>query len=301
MADTGKNVCPTTEFRRLLLATEDSGRTRGAMLEAIKLAKVCSGKLFVTSVVEANEEFASLAPQLVEKSAVRTRQHLDSVKAAAAKEGLDCEVIAHQGEEPYRYIVEDAVRKQVDTIIMGKQVKSGLKRLVMGSVTAKVIGHSPCNVLVVPGDAGVEYKRILVASDGSRYSAAAVRDAISMAKRCCAGLTAVTVVPSESISPLDIVHSEMQKDLIAEKELSAAECIIKDIRAAAEQEGVGIEGLVLAGKPYEAIIGTAKEKNIDLIVVGSHGKTGLEKLLMGSVAERVIVLSPCAVLVVKTK
>ncbi|HEX8948458.1 MAG TPA: universal stress protein [Dissulfurispiraceae bacterium] len=301
MAGTGKNVCPTTEFGRLLLATEDSGQTRGAMLEAINLAKVCSGKLFVTSVVEANEEFATLAPQLVEKNALQTRQHLDFVKAAAAQEGLDCEVIAHQGEEPYRYIVEDAVKKQADTIVMGKQVKSGLKRLMMGSVTAKVIGHSPCNVLVVPGDARVEYKRILVASDGSRYSAAAIRDAISMAKRCGAGLTAVTVVPSESISPLDIVHSEMQKDLIAGKELNAAECIIKDIRAASEREGIKLEGLVLAGKPYEAIIGAAKERNIDLIVVGSHGKTGLEKLLMGSVAERVIVLSPCAVLVVKTK
>lgn len=56
-----------------------------------------------------------------------------------------------------------------------------------------------------------------------------------------------------------------------------------------------------AGKPAEAIIETAKEQNADLIVVGSHGRAGVERFLMGSVAERVIVLSACPVLVVKTQ
>jgi nucleotide-binding universal stress UspA family protein len=60
-----------------------------------------------------------------------------------------------------------------------------------------------------------------------------------------------------------------------------------------------VKAFVLSGKPADAIIETAKDKNADLIVVGSHGRTGLEKLLMGSVAERVIVLASCAVLVVK--
>jgi nucleotide-binding universal stress UspA family protein len=57
----------------------------------------------------------------------------------------------------------------------------------------------------------------------------------------------------------------------------------------------------MTGRPADAIIETAKEQNADLIVVGSHGRTGLNKLLMGSVAERVIVLASCAVLVVKGK
>jgi len=55
------------------------------------------------------------------------------------------------------------------------------------------------------------------------------------------------------------------------------------------------------GRPADAIVQVAKEKNADVIILGSHGKTGIDKLLMGSVAERVIVLASCAVLVVKSK
>ena len=56
----------------------------------------------------------------------------------------------------------------------------------------------------------------------------------------------------------------------------------------------------MTGKPAEAVIQTAQERRADLIVLGSHGRTGVERLLMGSVAERVIVLASCPVLVVKT-
>jgi nucleotide-binding universal stress UspA family protein len=57
----------------------------------------------------------------------------------------------------------------------------------------------------------------------------------------------------------------------------------------------------MSGRSADAIIEIARDKNADLVVLGSHGRTGLERLLMGSVAERVIVLASCAVLVVKGK
>jgi nucleotide-binding universal stress UspA family protein len=75
----------------------------------------------------------------------------------------------------------------------------------------------------------------------------------------------------------------------------------KSVKDAAQNAGVAVQAFVMSGKPSDAIIETAKEKSADLIVLGSHGRTGLEKLLMGSVAERVIVLASSAVLVVKGK
>jgi hypothetical protein len=78
-----------------------------------------------------------------------------------------------------------------------------------------------------------------------------------------------------------------------------AECSIKDLKELSAKEGVSVTGLIYSGKPYEAIITTAKEKKADLIVVGSHGRSGIDRLLMGSVTERVIGLAECAVLVVK--
>lgn len=295
------SLCPITRLENLLLSTDGSEFSEGAIREAIGLAKTCSSKLLAISVVETNPEYETMAPRLVEMEIEKARGHLEAVKERAAKENVECKIVVRQGEESYRFIVEEALANRAEIIIMGRRGRTGLKRLMMGSVTAKVIGHAPCNVLVVPRAAKVELRRILAATDGSRYSEAAAMEAIAIAKRSGAILTVVSVVPSEAASPFDIVHSEMQRGLIAEKEQKAAECSIKNVKAIADKEGVGVEGLILEGRPYEAITNEASEKNADLVVMGSHGRTGLEKLLMGSVTERVIGLAHCAVLVVKTK
>lgn len=291
-------ICPTSRPEKLLLPTDGSEFSEGAIREAISLAKSCSSKLIVVSVIETNPEYETLAPQLVEKAEKEARQHLESVKAQAEKEGVQCETIARQGDEPYKYIVEEAEKNKVSMIIMGRRGRTGLKRLMMGSVTARVIGHAPCNVVVVPRAAKLEFRNVVVATDGSKYSDAAASEAISIAKLCGANLIVISVVPSEEAA---IVHSEMQKGLIADKELHEGENNVKKIKELAEKQGIKTTGFVYAGKPYEAILEAAKEKKADLIVVGSHGRTGLDRLLMGSVAERVIVLSSCAVLIVKIK
>jgi len=292
-------ICPTAKLEKILLPTDGSEFSEGAIREAISLAKTCSGKLFAVSVVETNPEYETIAPQLVEKAEKEARQHLESIKSSASKEGVDCEIIVRQGEEPYKYIVEEAAKNKVNMIIMGRRGRTGLKRLMMGSVTAKVIGHAPCDIIVVPRAARLECRSILVATDGSRYSEAAVSEAINIAKHCNANLIAISVVLSESMSPMDIVQSQMQPKLIAEKELKEAENNINKVKELAVKEGVRVTGIIFAGRPYEAIISTAKERNADLIVVGSHGRTGLERLLMGSVTERVVGHAECAVLVVK--
>ncbi len=143
-------ICPTSRPEKLLLPTDGSEFSEGAIREAISLAKSCSSKLIVVSGIETNPEYETLAPQLVEKAEKEARQHLESVKAQAEKEGVQCETIARQGDEPYKYIVEEAEKNKVSMIIMGRRGRTGLKRLMMGSETARVIGHSPCNVVVVP-------------------------------------------------------------------------------------------------------------------------------------------------------
>ena len=137
-------------FEKILLATDGSESVEAAIQEAINIASVCSSRLFVLSVVEVNPEYEALAPNIVEKAETETKEHVDSVKNRAEKEGISCETIVHQGEEPYRFIVDEAKKTRVDMIVMGSHGRTGLKRLMMGSVTARVIGHAPCKVLVVP-------------------------------------------------------------------------------------------------------------------------------------------------------
>jgi nucleotide-binding universal stress UspA family protein len=273
-------VCPTAKLEKLFLPTDGSKFSEGAIREAISLAKTCSSKLFAISVVEINPEFEALAPGLVEKTEKEKRQHLESVKSRALKEGVDCDIIVHEGEEPYKYIVDEAAKKQVEMIIMGRRGRTGLKRLLMGSVTAKVIGHAPCKVLIVPKDAKLDLDRILIATDGSKYSETASREAISIAKRSGGSLIALSVAKKK-------------------ENLPAAKESVDMVKAVADKEGIKVETLTPKGEPFETIIKTAEQKKVGLIVVGSHGRTGIEKLFMGSVTERVIGHANCAVLVVK--
>ena len=291
---------PMAKLEKLLLSTDGSEFSEGAVREALKLAKICSGKLFVLSVIETNPEFEVLAPQIVEKEERQTRERLEQIKSKAAEEGIECEIIARHTEAPFQAIVDEAEKNRADMIIMGRRGRTGLRRLLMGSVTAKVIGHAACDVLVVPKAAEIRYQRILVATDGSKYSIAAASEAIGIAKRCRASLYVVSVVPTESASPFDIVHSEMQHEMIAKKEFRDGEKNVNDLLVVAKQEGVRVEGLVVEGRPYEAIVEYAREKGVDLIVMGSHGRTGLERLLMGSVTERVVGHADCSVLIAKT-
>lgn len=142
-------ICPIKEHGKILVATDGSDFSKAAVCQAINLAKICSSKIYAMSVIEVNPEFDSLAPYVVEKMEKETKEHLDSVKAQITKEGLECETIVHEGEEPYKFIVSEAEKNKVDIIVMGSHGRTGLKRLLMGSVTARVIGHAPCSVLVV--------------------------------------------------------------------------------------------------------------------------------------------------------
>jgi len=273
-------VCPTAIIENLMVATDGSKYSEGAIREAINLAKICSSNLIAVSIVKTNLEFDSVLPQFVEKAEQEAIKHLESVKAQATKEGVKCITIVSRSEEPYEDIIRHASKNNVDMIIMGTHGKTEMKRLMMGSVTAKVIGNAPCKILVLPLNAKVECKNVLLATDGSKYSEAAASEAIGIAKRCGSSLIVISVASSDA-------------------ELTAAQDNVNNVAQAAEKEGVKTASVVTIGKPYEAIIETSKQKKADFIVVGSHGRTGLARLLMGSVTERVIGHAEAAVLVVK--
>jgi len=273
-------VCQAIRMEKLMVATDGSEYSESAIREAINLAKICSSTLIAVSVVKTNLEFDSVLPQFVEKAEQEAIKHLESVKAKATKEGVNCMTIESLSEEPYQDIVNHASKNNVDMIFMGTHGKTEMKRLMMGSVTARVIGYAPCNILILPLNAKVECKNVLIATDGSKYSEAAASEALGIAKRCGSSLIVISVASSDA-------------------EIASAKDNVNKVSEAAEREGVKTTSVVTKGKPYEAIIETAKQKKADFIVVGSHGRTGLDRLLMGSVTERVIGHAETAVLVVR--
>lgn len=272
------NVCPINKLEKILLSTDGSEFSEGAVKEAIKLSAQCSSKLYVMTVVEANQEYASEAPKLVEKAEIEAGELLRAVKARAEEAGVTCEVESHTGISVYETIVNEANSKGCELIIMGRRGRTGLARVAMGSVTARVIGHAPCDVLVVPRDGAVDYKKILVATDGSSHGEAAGAEAIRMAANTGGSLIALSVASSDS-------------------KVKDAEQNVMKIKQMATDDGIACDTLVVTGKSYVKIVDTAKDVKADLIAIGTHGDGVFSKLLMGSVTERVIGHAACAVLV----
>lgn len=275
-------VCPVSRLEKLLVAVDMSEFSEGAISEAISFAGKCSSKLYAITVLEANPEYETIGSKAFEIEEEEAARYLESVKARAAKEGLNCEVALHRGEGVYQLIIDEAVEKKVDIIVMGKHGRKGLTKLLMGEVAAKVIGNAPCNVLVVPKAARIEYAKILVATDGSEHSDAAVAEAIGIAKRCGSRLLAVSAMRDET-------------------EKAEATANVNKVVELAQKEGIEVEALTPIGRSFDVIVETAGGRGIDLIVMGTYGKTGIRKMLMGSSTEKVVGNAGCAVLVARAK
>lgn len=135
------------------------------------------------------------------------------------------------------------------------------------------------------------YEHILVATDSSEYSEAAVDYAINLAKRCDAKLTVLHVA---TIDPSIGMIWETVKDIV----MTRMGDMLEDVKKKAEKEGVRVNTILEKGIPSEVIIKVSKREDVDVIVMGSHGHTKIGKIVIGSVTERVIEGSWCPVLVI---
>lgn len=278
-----KSLSPTGRFDRLLLASDGSEFSKGAEDVAIAMAQKGDAALFAFSMVMSNPEFAALAPQLLEKAAKEAAQRLEQIKAKATVAGITCGNVIRYGDSPDKEIVAAAREINADAIVMGRRGRRGLARMMVGDATAKVIGSASCSVFVVPKAAEMWEKRILLATDGSRSSDAAAMAALAIARCCELPISVVSAqVPSHS--------AERQAE---------AERIVARVVDFYKKEGIEAQGLTSKGEPDDVIIKTAAEVGADLIIMGSHGRTGWGKVLLGSNSERVIGKACCPVLVAK--
>lgn len=122
---------------RLLLVTDGSVFSDGAIREGLAFAKRCSSKVYVISVLETNPEYATIGSSVFEKEEAEMRQHLKAVKTKAVEAGLRCETIFHLGAEPYRMIVDEAVERNIDMIVLGWRGRKGLAKILLEDTAAR--------------------------------------------------------------------------------------------------------------------------------------------------------------------
>lgn len=139
------------------------------------------------------------------------------------------------------------------------------------------------------------FKKILIATDGSKRTQSAVDTGLELARQHKSKVYAAYVVDTVTFTtiPMDVTWENMYQLLKDEGEDAVTR--VKDAAG-----GVDVETHVLEGNPAVEITKFAKDNSVDLIVVGTLGKSGIDRILLGSVAEKVVRIAPCPVLVIKS-
>ena len=138
------------------------------------------------------------------------------------------------------------------------------------------------------------YERILVPTDGSPAAEAAVEQAVSLAAQYDATIHALYIVDTSAYSTL-----EAGAEVIINALEDEGEKAVGDIAAAAADADVEAETTVTAGTAYRSILGYVDDHDIDLVVMGTHGRRGLDRYLLGSVTERIVRTATVPVLTVR--
>jgi nucleotide-binding universal stress UspA family protein len=281
------------KYKKILVAYDGSSSGTNALLQSFRLATEEKSWITVATVVPIYDGDIDLtAVGDIHKALRRPGEEiLARANALAKKEGALIKTILEEGEI-YDRLVDLAEAENCGVIIMGRRGMSSAGRSHIGSVTARVIGHSQRDVLVVPEGTGIGWKKILIATDGSRYSDLAAERAIDFAKSYGGSLAAVSVVdvPSEFYAEAPEAVDNLIKSA---KGFAAA------VKEKAEIHSIPVSTFVGEGEAFGVITKVAGKENIDVIIMGSHGRTGLKRLLMGSVTEKVIGHAACPVLVIK--
>jgi len=243
-----------------------------------------------------------LYPPLVfsEEDLQQFRHELDAFAGLPAVPALDTRV--SQGNATSE-IVRLAKELPADLLVMGTHGRSGFERLMLGSVTEKVLRKSPCPVLTVPPRAPAVvpvnglFSRVICAVDFSPASLRALALAQSLAGEAAAGLCVLHVLEPVSVFA-PVPAAEAKAGATAERCREARhridELIGDDARAFTD-----VADVIVAGKAYQEILRVASEQRADLIVIGAHGgPRGLPAF--GSTTNHVVRQATCPVLTVYT-
>lgn len=299
------------DIKKIVVGVDFSEESEQAVREALNIARHVGAELALVhigvvveppkhlggSVHSSIKEWESmLRDQLAED-----RRQLEEIRERMRGQGVEISHLVRDGFADTG-LVDAAKELEGDLLILGTHGRSGIKRFFLGSISERVVRLSTTNVMVArpQGDGSGGYRRILVPTDFSRPAGAALDLALRLAHDGAAvDLVHFWQVPMTATTPyapfkaaeeaLTTVRRAMQ-----EAAEGAGQRILEDY-----QEGrLEITFHAIESAPAYGIQERLEEEDYDLVVMGSHGRRGLRRFLLGSVAEMTVRHAPCSVLVV---
>jgi len=273
-------------FKRILCAVDFSKASVRALTHAVHLASLYGGRIHVLHVIP--RIVPSLSGKPVKTSPwtgdeeAAAKKALGRLTMKATKDRIPLVTEIRIGDEDVQ-ILDAARTMKADVIVMGTHGRRGFKRWILGSVAESMVRYSPVPLIVV-GSPGVKtiaprVRRVLVPTDFSKGSAAAVGCGLEIAKRSHASITLLHVM--KDLSAAAGWKASAQVTAGVRDELDAL------IPAQARRE-CEVKTVVEIGEPYQVILNTMKRLTPDLVVMNTHGHGFVDRLLIGSTAERVV-------------
>jgi len=291
---------------RILVPTDFSDSALLALEHGIFLTKKFDGELVLLHVAELPtitiHDFPSDLFELAREGGMDRMGELLE-KQEVALPPVKRVVLAGTPSEPAAdVIVEYAKTNEVDFIVMGTHGRRGMRRLLLGSVTEEVVRRSPCPVLTTRTHKEAwslpRADQILVPVDFGSSTRQIIGVASRMAEHYGAAITLAHVVNLEYYPYYGFgsdAYPQIKKSMIEASEE-------KLIELATELQGAGLDvsWKTIKGHPAAALRQLAEEADIDLIVIGSHGRSGFDRAMVGSVSEKVLRSAHCPVMIVNT-
>ena len=290
----------------ILFPTDFSSVAEDAFAHAAHLALQTGATISVFNVVTPDDgetnpmDFLPVAP--VDNGASETAPQRMEVQTVTQERGTVPVVYSQtDSDSPATAIVEHATEQDVDLVVMGTHGRKGMDRLLSGSVAEEVVRAAPCPVFTVLAPSGeradTPIDRILVPVDLSEQSPLVLDHATALATAYGAPIDLLHVVEEAAfptaygMDPLTPSQPDVQ-----ERAREALEALAGEI----EDFDQALNTHVLAGYAARDIVDFADEYAADLIVMATHGRTGLQRFLIGSVAEKVVRSASCPVFTVKS-
>ena len=299
-------------YSNILLPTDFPLCANAALHQAVTIAERFQGTVTMLHVVTIYESDSSnikdriAASSLSYDKIIATAEEMLHTKDGMIETPVLIEKVLLRGISPTSEILSYAAEHHPDLIVMGTHGRTGIRRLIMGSVAEKIIRLSESPVMTVRcGSDGKpqgypNYRSILVPVDFSKASANALWTASEIARKYGSILTLLHVTEAPDFNGY-LESDDLDNEELSNSRIEEAEITLANLLSEAPFDGIEVYTRVIFGRPGRKIVEFAHKEDIDLIIIPSHGKSGFEKLLMGSNVNKVVHRADVPVLVLKRK
>ena len=282
-----------TNYKHILVAIDFSTCAKAALGQAVWFARNGGAKLTLIYAAPDYKRFSQIASEIRQESELKMRQLLMDLNAG----DLEVNLITRIGE-PFVEIIHAVQGQGYDLVLAGTRGLANWEQFLVGSTAKRLIRKCPASVWIVHNENAGPPKVVLAVTDFSEVSRKAVLEGLSVAERTRAEFHLLHVIDSGDVPP-DVIsripHGSSLEQEIQEEAQRRLDEFVKSI----ETNFIRVQPHLILGTPWKEIQRMVQQLSVDLIAMGTVGRNGIEGLLLGNTADKVLDHCDCSILTVK--